>query len=103
MDKELIQTLPADEQAKLAEEQAKRDQLRQEMANMTDDQRRERFQQMAQSGSGRFGGNRDTRMLERIKNTTPEQKVDRNRMMIERQARWQTRNQSGQGGPGRGR
>lgn len=106
LEKELAQTLPATEQAKLAEEQQKRDQLRQEMANMTDEQRRERFQQMAQAGGGpggRGGGNRDQRMAERIKNTTPEQKVDRYRIFAERRARWEARGQSGQGGPGRGR
>jgi hypothetical protein len=61
---------------------------------------------MAQSGGGpggRFGGNRDQRNLDRIKNTTPEQKVDRYRAMIERQKRWEARGQTGQGGPGRGR
>ena len=108
VEKELTQVLPAAEQAKIAEEKEKRDQARQEMANMTDEQRREHFQQLAASGQGgRFGGggNRDARMLDRIKNTTPEQKVDRYRTAIERRARWDSRGggQGGPGGPGRGR
>jgi hypothetical protein len=101
VEKELVQTLPADQQAKLAEQQQQRDKAREEMANMTDEQRRARFEEMRANGGGpggRFGGgNREQQRLERIKNTTPEQKVERYRTMIEQRARWEQRRQQGGG------
>jgi len=92
LEDELKQTLPADEQAKLAEQQQQREQFRQEMSTMTPDQMRARFSQMGGPG----GGARDQRMMNRIVNTTPEQRVERFRRMEERRQRYQ------QGG-GRGR
>lgn len=102
VEKELAQTLPADQQAKLTEQQQQRDQMRQEFSNMTEEQRRARFEEMRASGGGpgggRFGGgNRDQQRMERIKNTTPEQKVERYRTMIEQRARWEQRRQQGGG------
>ncbi len=101
-EKELAQTLPSEQQTKIAEQQQQRDQMRQEFSSMTDDQRRARFEEMRASGGGpgggRFGGgNRDQQRMERIKNTTPEQKVERYRTMIEQRARWEQRRQQGGG------
>lgn len=106
LEKELTQTLPAAEQAKIAEQQQQREQMRQEFASMTDEQRQARFEQMRASGGGPGGfggrgGGREQRMIERIKNTTSDQKVDRMREMAARRARWEQRQQGG--GPGRGR
>jgi hypothetical protein len=102
LDEELKQTLPAAEQAKLAEQQQQREQFRQEMSTMTPEQMRERFSQMGGPGRGGPGGGgaRDQRMMNRIVNTTPEQRVERYRRMEERRQRWQ---QQGGGGGGRGR
>jgi hypothetical protein len=97
LEEELKQTLPAEEQAKLAEQQQQREQLRQELSNMTPEQRMERFSQMR--GPNGSGG-RDQRMVNNINNTTPEQRVDRYRRMEERRQRWQQQG-GGQGG-GRG-
>ena len=97
LEEELKQTLPPADQAKLEEQQQQREQLRQELSTMTPEQRSERFSQM-------FGGGgsvpRDQRMLNRIVNTTPEQRVERYRRMEERRQQWQ---QQGGGGRGFGR
>ncbi|MFM1768008.1 MAG: hypothetical protein RJA22_537 [Verrucomicrobiota bacterium] len=99
LEEELKQTLPAAERQKLDQAQAERDKFFQEMQNLTPEQRRERFSQMAGgSGGPGGGGGREQRMLSRIKNTTPEQRVDRYRAYEQRRQRWQ---QQG-GGPGRG-
>lgn len=94
VEKELTQTLPPEAQAKAAEQQQQRDQFRQEMAsmaNLSEDERRARFEQMRASGQfpgGRGGGgNRDQARMERIKNTTPEQKAQRYQQMQEWRAR----------------
>ena len=71
--------------------------MRQEMESMTPEQRRERFSQMR--GPNGSGG-RDQRMNSFIKNSTPEQRVERYRRMEERRQRWQQQG-GGQGG-GRG-
>lgn len=96
---ELRQTLPAEQRQKLEQAQQEREKLFQEMQNLTPEQRRDRFAQMAGGPGGSWGpGGRDQRMLSRIKNTTPEQRVDRYRAYEQRRQRWQ---QQG-GGPGRG-
>jgi hypothetical protein len=100
LEEELKQTLPPAEQAKLAEQQQQREQMRQEMSNLTPDQMRERFSQMR--GPNGNGG-RDQRMLNSIKNSTPEQRVDRYRRMEERRQRWQQQGGGRDGGRGFGR
>lgn len=100
LEEELKQTLPAEEQAKLAEQQQQREQMRQEMSNLTPDQMRERFSQM---GGPNGNGSRDQRMLNRIVNSTPEQRVDRYRRMEERRQRWQQQGGGQGGGRGSGR
>ncbi len=97
LEEELKQTLPPEEQAKIAEQQQQREQMRQEMSNLTPEQRMERFSQM-RGPNGSDG--RDQRMNSFIKNSTPEQRVERYRRMEERRQRWQQQG-GGQGG-GRG-
>ena len=97
LEDELKQTLPPAEQAKIAEQQQQREQMRQELSTMTPEQARERFSQM-RGGPGGGGGGRDQRMNSFLKNSTPEQRVERFRRMEERRQRWQQ-----QGGGGRGR
>ena len=82
LDEELKQTLPLEARQKIDLAQQQQDQLRQELQNMTPEQRRDRFSQMAGGG-----GNRDQRNLSRIKNTTPEQRADRYRAYEERRQR----------------
>jgi len=71
LEEELKQTLPADERLKLDQAQAQREQQFQEMQNLTPEQRRDRFAQMG-------GGMMDRRYLDRIKNSTPEQRAQQN-------------------------
>src|SRR6266545_2007685 len=94
LEEELKQTLPPEEQAKIAEQQQQREQMRQEMSNLTPEQRMERFSQM-RGPNGSDG--RDQRMNSFIKNSTPEQRVERYRRMEERRQRWQQQG-GGQGG-----
>ena len=94
LNQELQAALPADERQKLEVAQQEREKQRQEFQNMTDEQRRARFQQMG-------GGNRDTRQLSRINNTTPQQRAERAQQMQARRERFQS--QGGQGGQGGGR
>ena len=98
LEEELKQTLPVAEQTKLAEQQQQREQLRQEMSNLTPEQMRERFSQMRGGGPGGGGFGGTDRRLNSIKNSTPEQRVDRYRRMEERRQRFQ---QGGGGGRGR--
>jgi len=100
LEEELNQTLPPAEQAKLAEQQQQREQMRQEMSNLTPDQMRERFSQMR--GPGGSGG-RDQRMNNSFKYSTPEQRVERYRRMEERRQRWQQQGGGRDGGRGFGR
>ncbi|HKQ37663.1 MAG TPA: hypothetical protein VJ063_06260 [Verrucomicrobiae bacterium] len=93
-EEEMMQTISAEERAKLEEARKERERMFQEMQSLTPEQRRDRFQQM--------GSNmRDQRTMDRIKNTTPQQRVDRYREMNERRKQWQAN--GGQGGPGQGR
>ncbi len=70
-EQELKEALPPDERLKLEQAQAQRDQQFQEMQNLTPEQRRDRFAQMG-------GGMMDRRNLDRIKNSTPEQRAQQN-------------------------
>jgi hypothetical protein len=72
LEEELKLTLPADERLKLEQARAERDQQMKDMQNMTPEQRRDRFGQM---GAGMM----DRRNLDRLKNSTPEQRVEQNR------------------------
>lgn len=96
LEQELKQTLPPEERQKLDAAQQQREQMFQEMQNLTPEQRRERFSQM---GGG--PGGRDQRSLSRIKNTTPEQRFDRYQRYEQRRQRWEQQG-GGSGGPGRG-
>jgi len=98
LDEELKQTLPPADLAKLDEQQQQREQIRQELSTMTPEQRSERFSQMFGAGGGGGSVARDQRALNRIVNTTPEQRVERYRRIEERRQQWQ---QQG-GGSGRG-
>jgi hypothetical protein len=98
MEAELKQTLPEEQRQKMDQAQQEREKMFQEMQNLSPEQRREKFAQMAGGPGGPGGGGREQRMLSRIKNTTPEQRVDRYRAYEQRRQRWQ---QQG-GGPGRG-
>jgi hypothetical protein len=98
-EEQLMQTISAEERAKLEEARKERERMFQEMASLTPEQRRERFQQMG-------GAMREQRNLDRIKSTTPEQRVERYREMNERRKRFQESGQQpgdrrrGPGGPG---
>ena len=97
-EEQLMQTLSAEERAKLEEQRKERERMFQEMQNMTPEQRRERFQQMGSTM-------RDQRTMDRIKNTTPQQRLDRYREMNERRKQWQANGGQGRrggGGPGGG-
>lgn len=95
LEEELKATLPPEQRTKLEQAQQEREQTFQQMQNLTPEQRRERFSQMA-------GAGRDQRAISRIKNTTPEQRVERNRR-FEQMRLWRQQNGGGGGrGPGRG-
>jgi hypothetical protein len=96
-EEQLMQTISPEERAKLEEARKEREKFFQEMASLTPEQRRERFQQMG-------GAMREQRNLDRIKNTTPEQRLERYREMNERRKRWQESGgqRRGERGPGSG-
>ena len=76
-----------EEKQKALDEQQRREQMRAEMQNMTPEQRRERFAQMAQDPQR--AQQMQTRMLSGIKNTTPAQRVERTQRMNEMRKRFQ--------------
>lgn len=86
-EQELRQALPTEERQKLESEQQEREKQMQEMANMTEEQRRERMAQMFGAGRSMNQMNRD-----RILNSTPEQRAEMNKRFGQR----------GPGGPGGG-
>jgi len=86
LEQELRQALPAAERQKLEAEQKEREKQMQEMANMTDEQRRERMAQMFS------GGRADQMNRQRLLNSTPEQRAQMDQRMGQR----------GPGGPGGG-
>ncbi len=88
VEEELRQVLPADERQKLEAAQQERERQMQELANMTDEERRNRMMQMG-------GGARaiDQMNRNRILNSTPEQRAEMNRRMGQMR---------GPGGPGGG-
>jgi hypothetical protein len=86
LEQELRQVLPAEERQKLEAEQQEREKQMQEMANMTDEQRRERMGQMFS------GGRADQMNRQRLLNSTPEQRAQMDQRMGQR----------GPGGPGGG-
>lgn len=98
-EEQLMQTISAEERARLEEARKERERMFQEMASLTPEQRRERFREMG-------GAMREQRNLDRIKGTTPEQRVERYREMNERRKRFQESGQQpgegrrGPGGPG---
>jgi len=83
LDEELKQALSEEDRQKLEQAQREREQQRQETASLTPEQRQDR---MGQMGSP----NMAQRNLERIKNTTPEQRAEQRRKMVQRRS----------GGPG---
>lgn len=83
------------DQIKAAEERRK---TFEEMSQLSDEERRQRFEQM-RANNPNWGRDRDNRMLNSVKNLTPEQRVDRYRPIAERRLRG---DQGGRGGPGGG-
>jgi type II secretory pathway component GspD/PulD (secretin) len=76
-----LETMTAEERAK-----AEADRLRREaMRNMSPEDRRKAFEQMAQNPE--FKARMENRMLNGIRDTTPEQRVDRAQRMAQRRAR----------------
>ena len=67
-EQELLATLPTEERQKIEDAQAEREKLMQELANMTDEQRRDRMMQM-------MGPAVDKMARERLLNSTPEQRA----------------------------
>lgn len=79
LDEELKQALSEEDRQKLEQAQREREQQRQEMASLTPEQRQDRMGQMG-------GPNMAQRNLERIKNTTPEQRAEQRRHMAQRRS-----------------
>lgn len=86
LEQELRQALPPEARQKLEAEQKEREKQMQEMASMTDEQRRERMAQMFS------GGRVDQMNRQRLLNSTPEQRAQMDQRMGQR----------GPGGPGGG-
>jgi len=82
VEEELKQTLPVAERERIEQAQQQREQQMQEMQSLTPEQRRARLGQMG-------GGGMDRRNLERIKNTTPEQRAEQYRRMAQMRQRFQ--------------
>ena len=76
LEQELNGVLPAEQRQKIEQAQQEREQQMQEMANMTDEQRRNRFMQL-NGGAGQM----DKMMRDRIMNSTPEQRAQQNQRM----------------------
>jgi hypothetical protein len=83
INEELKQALLPEDRQKLEQQQQQAEQFRQELQNMTPEQRRDRFQQMA--------GNREQRTMSMVKNTTPEQRAERYTQREQRRQLWQQR------------
>jgi hypothetical protein len=86
----LMETLSPEERQRMEEERKRRE----EFANLSPEERRQRFEQ--RMNSGEMQQRVTTRMMSSIKNTTPEQRAERDRQMREMRQR---REREG-GGPG---
>jgi hypothetical protein len=75
LEEDLKQALSVAERQKLEEAQQERQKMMEEMANMTPEQRRDRFQQMMGAQ------NIDRMMKDRLMNSTPEQRAEMDRRM----------------------
>ena len=94
-----LETMSPEEKEKAIAERARMEQMRAEMANLTPEQRREKFEQMMNSPEGqerraRMQSGMENRMARSLKNTTPEQRVERDKFFQ------QMRQGGGPGGPG---
>ena len=77
-----LATMTPEEQAKAKEEQQKME----EMRNLPPEERRQAFEQMMQQNRGRG----EARMASGLRNSTPDQRVERSRRIAERKARGDT-------------
>lgn len=94
-----LETMSPEEKEKAIAERARMEQMRAEMANLTPEERRQRFEQMMNSPEGqerraRMQGEMENRMTRGLRNTTPEQRVERDQFFQ------QMRQRGGPGGPG---
>ena len=79
-----LETMTPEERAKAVAERERMEKMRAEMANLTPEERRQRFEQMMNSPEGQERRSRmqtemESRMVRGLKNTTPEQRVDRDK------------------------
>lgn len=91
---EQIALLPPEERQKLEKQREEWQQMAAEMAQATPEERRARMEQMA--GDPRIRDRFEQRLASRIKNLTPEQRVERYQRFAARQARQQQRQQQQQ-------
>jgi hypothetical protein len=82
LEAQLMAALPTPERTKALEAEQQRAQTFQDMQNMTPEQRRERFGAMAGAGM-------DQRNRDRVRNSTPEQRVEQQRAMLQMRQRMQ--------------
>jgi hypothetical protein len=82
LEAELMTALPAADRQKVQDAQQQREQQMKEMQSLTPEERRQRFAQMG-------GGAMDQRNRERIRNSTPEQRVEQQRRMVQMRQRMQ--------------
>ncbi|MFM1769891.1 MAG: hypothetical protein RJA22_2420 [Verrucomicrobiota bacterium] len=95
-----LETMSPEEREKAVAERERMEKFRAEMANLTPEQRRERMEQMMNSPEGqerqaRMRAQMESRMMSGLKNTTPEQRVERDKF-------FQQMRQRGGGPGGRG-
>jgi len=93
-----LETMSPEEKEKAIAERARMEQMRAEMANLTPEERRQRFEQMMNSPEGqerraRMQNEMENRMTRSLRNTTPEQRVERDQF-------FQQMRQRGPGGGG---
>jgi hypothetical protein len=84
-----LETMTPEDKQKALEEQQRREQMFAEMRNLTPEQRRERFAQMANDPQRQQ--QMQNRMMSGLKNTTPQQRVERDQRMIEMRKRFEQR------------
>ena len=87
-----LETMSPEEREKAVAERQRFEQMRAEMANMTPEQRRERMEQMMNSPEGqerrqRMQAQMESRMMSGLKNTTPEQRTERDKFFQEMRQR----------------
>jgi hypothetical protein len=83
LEAELAAALPAAERQKLDAERQQRELQMQELQNLTPEQRQQRFAQMGGQGM-------DQRNRDRVRNSTPEQRVEQQRRMLQMRQRMQS-------------